>query len=121
MPQTSIQSYLAASAAALIAPALVVGVLAQFDFADQHPVLLACTVVATMAGGLTLKWPVRPWRWGLWTSLGFWVLLGLVCLGYMKIGRHAWRPLADAVVVTGGACLGAGLGGLVGRRRGFPR
>ena len=121
MPQTSIQSYLAASAAAVVAPTLVVGVLAQYNFADQHPVLLACIVVGTMAGAVTLKWPVRPWRWGVWISLGFWALFGLVGLGYMKIGRHPWRPLADAVVVTGGACLGAALGGLLGRRRDFSR
>lgn len=118
--KTLVKAYSAASAAAVLVPAVVFGALAQFDFADGHPILFAGTLSCVLALGFGLKWPHKAWRWGVWVSSGFGLILLLAFIGLLRAGRTDAGPLMDALAVVLAACAAAAVGGRVGARAAPP-
>jgi peptidoglycan/LPS O-acetylase OafA/YrhL len=102
--------YLAALAAAGIVPITVFGILAQFNFADNHSAVLAVAVSALLAFAFGFRWPNRGWRWGVWVAGGFALLLILAFVGLYNLGRYEAGPLLEALGVTVAACAAAEAG-----------
>ena len=110
VPARPLGPYLAALAAGGVVPILVVATLAEFDFADSHPMVFAAAVSAAIALAFGLKWPQGTWKWGLWVSGGFGVLLILAFIGLFRIGRLDAHPLVEALGVTLAGCAGGEVG-----------
>lgn len=111
--RTSPHAYFAALAAAALVPLAVFGVLAELDCADENPILFAGAVSCILALAFGLKWPYKAWRWGLWVSGGFGLLLVLAFIGLFRAGRVDVQPLLEALAVMLSACAAGAVGGRV--------
>lgn len=115
--RASLRAYVLGLAATALVPAVVFGTLAQFNLADQHPMLLAGIVSCALALAFGLKWPHKAWRWGLWVSGGLGLVLVLAFIGLLGAGRVDVQPLLEASALMFSACLAGGVGGRAVLRR----
>jgi peptidoglycan/LPS O-acetylase OafA/YrhL len=88
------------------------------EAAPLTSVALASLLTAAGAAALAVRWPARPWRWGVLVSSAFWLYLLLVFAAFAANGEAQWWPLIEALVICAFACACAAGAASMARRAG---